>query len=423
MKIKVKEILFDDIDKIKPYPHYTPIKQNIILKKIINLYSKTILKKNNFTYQMINMDKLNKNEPCLILMNHSCIKDLAIAFHIFKKRQFNIITTDDGFIGKTWFMRHLGCVATKKFIPNPIMVEDIICVTKKLNRSILIYPEAGYSFDGRSAIIPLSLAKLIKFLKIPVVTIITDGVFLSDPLYNDLQNRKVDISAKVTYAFNKDEIEAKSVEEIDNIIKSYFSFNNFKSQIERKVIVDEPFRADKLNRVLYLCPHCHKEGYMVGKGTTIKCTNCNNEYELTTIGKLKNLKGETLFETVYDWYDYEKAELEKEIKNGTYHLEVPVDIYVLRDFKALYHVGEGKLFHNKDGFKLNGCNGKINYSQPNDAYYTINCDFYWYEIGDLICIGNDDMRYYCIIKGNYDVASKTKLAVEILYRLLKNSAK
>ncbi len=73
---------------------------------------------------MINMDKLNNNEPCLILMNHSCIKDLAMVFRIFKKRQFNIISTDDGFIGKTWFMRHTGCISTKKFISDPIMVKN-----------------------------------------------------------------------------------------------------------------------------------------------------------------------------------------------------------------------------------------------------------------------------------------------------------
>ena len=61
----------------------------------------------------------------------------------------------------------------------------------------------------------------------------------------------------------------------------YFSFDNFKWQQENNIKISEPFRADGLNRILYKCPHCMTEGKMIGKGTTIKCEKCNQEYELT----------------------------------------------------------------------------------------------------------------------------------------------
>jgi hypothetical protein len=45
-------------------------------------------------------------------------------------------------------------------------------------------------------------------------------------------------------------------------------------------------------------------------------------------------------------------------------------------------------------------------------------DYYWYEIGDMICIGNNDVLYYCFPKGA-DPVAKARLATEELYKLKK----
>ncbi|MBQ3065888.1 MAG: hypothetical protein IJC98_06605, partial [Clostridia bacterium] len=50
--------------------------------------------------------------------------------------------------------------------------------------------------------------------------------------------------------------------------------------------------------------------------------------------------------------------------------------------------------------------------------YSLNADYYWYEIGDVISIGDVNGLYYCFPKGDGDIVAKTRLATEELYSIL-----
>ena len=111
-----------------------------------------------------------------------------------------------------------------------------------------------------------------------------------------------------------------------------------------------------------------------------------------------------------------------ELKSGKYCLEADVDIGMMVDYKAIYKVGKGKLIHNCNGFILTGCDGKLNYTQSPLASYGLYADYYWYEIDDVICIGNKDALYYCFPQDNTPVA-KARLAAEELYKLTRENRK
>ena len=90
------------------------------------------------------------------------------------------------------------------------------------------------------------------------------------------------------------------------------------------------------------------------------------------------------------------------------------------DYKGLYMVGDGRLTHTKEGFVLEGCEGKLHYEQKPRASHTLNADFYWYCIGDVIGIGNRDCLYYCFPKpvdGKIPPVAKARLAAEELYKI------
>ena len=106
------------------------------------------------------------------------------------------------------------------------------------------------------------------------------------------------------------------------------------------------------------------------------------------------------------------------MEDGTYSLETDLDIGMMVDYKAIYMVGSGHLSHSAEGFRLTGCDGKLSYEQGPLACYGLYSDYYWYEIGDVICIGNQDALYYCFPKGSTPVA-KTRMATEELYKLKK----
>ena len=400
--------------------HQKPMHQKAALRKLLKVACCFLLKSSNFTYEKIGMERLGKDEPCLVLMNHSSFIDLEIAAYLLGDREWHVVTTLDGFVGKAGLMRALGCISTKKFINDVTLVRDMHYTVKELNASVLMYPEASYSFDGTATPLPESLGKCLKLLKVPVVMILTEGAFLHDPLYNCLQVRKTNVSATMKYILSPEDIKEKSVEELNQILKEEFDFDNFKTQQEKGIIVNEDFRADGLHRVLYKCPHCKAEGNMVGKGITITCEKCHNTYELTETGHLKCLTGETLFSHVPDWYRWERTCVKEELKEDTYKLDLAVDIYMLINTECIYKVGEGRLVHTIEGFHLTGCDGKIDYRLKPQASYSLYSDFFWYEIGDMISIGDEKIQYYCFPKGGENVAAKTRLATEELYKLTKN---
>ncbi|MCC2231283.1 1-acyl-sn-glycerol-3-phosphate acyltransferase [Lachnospiraceae bacterium CLA-AA-H215] len=427
MKIKVTEATYEEAMREAVKEYRNPPNSSLLLRTLVRLYSIPELRSVGFTYTKEGMERLGRKEPCLILMNHSSFIDLEIASRILYPKPFHIVCTSDGFVGKEDIMRRLGCIPTKKFVAEMRLLRDMRYALETCRSSVLMYPEASYSFDGTATPLPESLGKCLKLLKVPVVTILTEGAFARDPLYNNLQKRKVKVSAKVKYLLSPEDIAERSVEELNEILKKEFTFDNFRWQQENHVRISEQFRADFLNRVLYKCPHCLTEGQMEGKGTALTCRVCGSTYSLTGYGSLEQVDpangNSGIFTHVPDWYRWERECVREELQNGTYHLEVPVDICMLTNLKTLYRVGEGVLTHTEDGFHLTGCGGALDYRQKPLASYSLYSDYYWYELGDMICIGNPDVLYYCFPKNSGDIVAKTRLAAEELYKIKKEEKK
>ncbi|MCR5153719.1 MAG: 1-acyl-sn-glycerol-3-phosphate acyltransferase [Lachnospiraceae bacterium] len=423
MKIKVTEKSFKDVLKLEGAKHIKPLKQSRFLRWLIKVLSAKELKETGFSYISEGMNKLGKKEPCLILMNHSSFTDLQIIGTVFSDRSYHIVCTNDGFVGKGLLMRRVGCIPTKKFIPEAVLIKDMKYALTKLKSSVVMYPEASYSFDGSETPLPESLGKCLKLLGVPVVMVKTQGAFLRDPLYNGLKKRKTKVSAIVRYLLTPEEIKEKSPEELNAKLTEAFKYDHFRAQHEAGVLIKEPFRAEGLHRVLYKCPDCMAEGCMEGKGIYIRCCNCGSLYELKEDGTLEGQKEKTKFSYITDWYKWERECVKEELLNAKYRLSTDVDIMVLVDEKSMYHVGEGHLTHDLTGFTLTGCNGELSYHQSGSASYSLYADYFWYEIGDVISIGDNKMQYYCFPKEKEGSnVAKARLAAEELFRL-KNSEK
>jgi len=423
MKTTVKQMAFDKVMALPRYPHKAPRKPGIFWRTLIRLLTCIGMAGTKFTYETERMELLGKDEPCLILMNHSCFLDMQIAYRILYPRAFNIIATSDSFVGlgglMEWVMRSIGCVPTQKFVTDIGLIQDMNYCFKELKTSILMYPEASYSFDGTATALPRKMGVLLKKFNVPVVMIETFGAFSRNPLYNELQVRKgVKVSAKARLLYTREEIKEKSVKELSDGLDAAFGFDHFKWQKEQGLEIHDSFRADGLDRILYKCPHCGAEGETVGKGTSLRCDHCGKQWELTPLGEMKALEGETEFSHIPDWYAWERDQVRQEIENDTYKLDVDVDIAMLADFKAIYKVGSGRLTHDRQGFRLTGCEGKLEYVQKPQACYGLYADYYWYEIADTICIGDNERLYYCFPKDRVPVA-KARLAVEEMYKLYK----
>ena len=418
MKIRTMPMDYDEVMKLKPFAHKPPRRPNLLFRTLVRAAASGELKKARFTCRSVDMEKVGDG-PYLILMNHSSFIDLMIVSKVMYPKPYAIICTSDGFVGKEGLMRSIGCFPTNKFVTDLQLVADMRHALTSEKCSVLMYPEASYSFDGTATPLPWGLGALLKRLGAPVVGILTEGAFSRDPLYNGLQKRDVAVSATVRGLLSAEEIRQKSVAELDSILDGMFSFDNFRWQAENGIEITEPFRADGLERILYKCPACGAEGAMEGRGTGLTCRQCGKRWEMDTLGRLRAMEGETEFPHIPDWYAWERREVRGETERGTYRLDCPVDIAMLRDFRAIYRVGEGRLVHSAEGFHLTGCDGRLDYRRPADASYSLYADFYWYELGDIICIGDREALYYCFPRTKIPVA-KARLATEELFRLKKS---
>jgi 1-acyl-sn-glycerol-3-phosphate acyltransferase len=126
----------------------------------------------------------NLKGPYVLLCNHNSFFDFKVATRAMFPRRANYVVAIDGFINREWLLRNIGCIGKRKFISDPNIVKQLR-YSLETNKSIaVIYPEARYSLIGTTAIIPDSLGKLLKKFKYPVVTLISHGHHLHQPVWN-----------------------------------------------------------------------------------------------------------------------------------------------------------------------------------------------------------------------------------------------
>ena len=363
--------------------------------------------------------------PFLLLCNHNAFLDFKIASYLLGKNRANYVVAIDGFIGREWLLRNVGCICKRKFTNDMILVKQLKRVINMGNVAVL-YPEARYSLCGTSAVLPSSLGKLVKFLGVPVVTLICHGHHVNSPFWDTSHERGID-HTEATYKllFSAEDVKKKSIDEINEAINKDFVYDDFKWQKENNIKIADENRALGLHRVLYQCPHCKTEYKMTSYGSTLKCTECAKEWEMTEYGELKAKDGETEFSHIPSWYEWERENVRKEVEEGRYNSgELDVTVDSLPNAKKFIRLGEGKLVHDMNGFKVWGSSADgttFEMVKPVESLYSCHIEYqYLFKHGDCIDLNTLDDTWYIYPKGDNFAVTKMALATEELYNNKKN---
>lgn len=419
-ELKHYDITYEELMALEPTPHKLPKKPSLFWRSLAWVLSYPAIKGVNFKMERLGMEKLGKDEPALIFMNHSNFLDFEIAMHALWPRRVNIVATFDAFINKAFALRGVGCIPTRKFTTDFNLIRDIKYCLSTLHTSVLMYPEADYSYGGRAHTIPQSAAGLIKMLGVPFCMLETYGGFINDPIYNNLHDRRSDVSATLRYVLSPEQIKEMSVEEIYEVLLREFSFDGFRWQREKGLVIDNPERAKDLHKILYKCPICGAEGRMEGKGTMLTCHACGKEWELDELGALRATDGKGIFDHIPDWYDWERECVRREILDGEYGFDVPAELYAMVNTKGLYHIGNGRILHGIEGMRITGCDGKLDFYKKSVSMYAVGAAFHWYKVGDGICIGDNSITYLAALREDTHLVMKARFASEEIYKILKN---
>ncbi|VEU82405.1 hypothetical protein [Acholeplasma hippikon] len=425
-----KELLGLTEKQIKPMDmQMKPKKEKFYLTPIAWALSFLTTKARKLKVNKVNMDGLKP--PYLLLCTHHSFDDFKVQTHaIFPNRSTYVIAVD-GFIGREGLLRNVGGIPKRKFTPQDLQLyKSIRYSLEKLKRITTIYPEAAYSVIGTTAALPDSLAKMIVNLKYPVVTLNMHGNFLNQPVFMSKRKRKVNLTADLTQVISKADYDSITVEEAKERVTNALAYDEWKYQLDHKIVIDDPDRAEGLEKVLYQCQNCLTEHEMEAKGTKIWCNHCGETHELDVYGQLNNINGKTRFKHVPDWYEQQRAFVRQQLIEGTYHFEDEVYIDSLRNAKGYIKLPDGKLEQTINGIKLIGTDleGELNVFREAKSLYSIHIEFNYHmrsdkQKADAVVISTLNDTYYCYPKNAKNVITKIRFAVEESYKLMKAKIK
>ena len=362
----------------------------------------------------VNMD--NIKGPYILLCNHNSFLDFKVATRAIFPRKSTYIVAVDGFINREKIMKNVGCFMKRKFVSDSAIYRQI---KHSLSEGLIcqIYPEARYSLVGTNSEIPESLAKLVKKLNYPVVTLISHGHHLRQPFWN-LQKRKLRTTSYLTQILTPEDLQQKSINEINAIINESFSYDDYFYQKRNKIRISSKNIAEGLHKPLYICPHCQTEHQMTSKGNKLWCLNCNETYEMNEYGELHN-KMNSIFTHIPDWFNWQREFIHKQIVDNKYEVELDVEIEMLPNQTGYYRIGEGKLIHNKDGIEL--IHKDFHLRRSTKSMFGVHIEYDYFTKGDCISVSSNNDTFYIYPKNQSFCITKLHFGVEEMHKINKKA--
>ena len=339
----------------------------------------------------------------------------------------NYVVAIDGFFGfplKKWLLRNVGGICKRKFTTDLVLIRQI---RRVLNNGdvLVLYPEARYSDCGTMSELPESLGQMCKIMKVPVVTLNCKGHHLKTPVWN-LKDRKIPYTeAVLTQLYTAEQLKDASVDEINAKLAEALSYDDFAWQKENNIKIDVPYRAEGLHHVLYQCPHCQTEYEMSSEGDTIRCGHCGKSWHMTGLGELVANEGETEFSHIPDWYEWQRANVRAEVKEGRYRFESECHVMSMPNGTRFYDIGTGTIVHDLDGFRLKGSGKYGDFEMERNAAGLEACHIeydYLGKHGACIDLNTLDDTYYIYPHAEKFSVAKINFATEEIYRMIRENA-
>ena len=394
-----------------------PMHQTIFWTGLIWVLSRFALIGKKYKVEKIGMEGLKP--PYMLLSNHMHFIDFELAAMGTCPHPISNVVSIDGYVVKWFLLEWIGAIATRKFTSDIHLVKSIRRVLQR-GDILAMYPEARYTPCGTRAFLPDSLGKLIKMNKVPVVAVVHRGNHLYAPFWNFRNKRKVPMHTTMKLILTPEQIAGMSVDEINRTLREALDYDDYRYQKENGIRITEAYRAEGLHKVLYQCPHCLTESKMASSGSELYCTACGKRWSWREDGHLEALEGETEFDHIPDWFEWERQQVAKQIDEGTYRFEDEVQVWSLPRVYRYIPLGKAKLTHDpQNGFVLHGHYRGQDYHIQRQPLQ-INSLHVEYDFGplnkiDCLDISTENDSFYCK-PSQSDVITKLAFATEELYQ-------
>jgi len=298
--------------------------------------------------------------PYIVLANHISNIDFTVVASAMSPVILNFVVATFFFrnrhLGK--ILRFMGCIPKEQFQPDRKTIKDIFSVIQR-GDVVALYPAGQSTFDGEATYMDPSIARLLKKLKVPVVTVHINGAFIAFPKWN-MGLRKSRIETSVDVLFNPHELETLNYEDIYQKVKNALYFDDYEWQRKAMVKASKPHSAKGLDQVLYKCPRCQTEFNMYSQHDRLWCMSCGNAALMNEYGLLQSADSSCIiFETPTEWSRWQMQGYKQLVKSPAFSYSNPAFLVKISKFGKYTKVGSGMAEIDIERFCYHGTyNGK-----------------------------------------------------------------
>lgn len=369
----------------------------------INLYKGTFKKH----VKLITDDTLKKLEPPFVVVaNHASFVDVGGLIMSMYPNCANFVISVTQLVQWPSLIKSMGVLPKKQFTVDTSLIRDIKYVLS-CKRPVVIYPEAKLSVVGTLNIIKPAIAKLVKMLKVPLVTVCFNGTYLFKPRWAK-SKRKVPVRLDVKVAVQPDEIDSITAQEIHERIVRNLSYDDYAYQFENNIEIDVPNLVEGLENILYKCPECNEEFAMTGHGHMLTCSKCGHTVTQNKLGQLEGGR----FSKVTDWYKWQTDCVREEVADEHYRFGGFFRAEKLVG-KKYVDMGEAEIVHDSEGITATFSGQTLHYKAG--AFYTLSFN------NDYIYLPTNEAVYRFKRLSNVGCTTKLNLAVEQQTMLLEQN--
>ena len=284
--------------------------------------------------------------PAIVVATHTCDQDhILSALTLYPTRPTYIVSEHFIRDPKTAKLLKLMHVITKKMFTADVTTIINIMRAKKENAVIVIFPEGRLSCYGHTLPVAEGTAELIKKLGVNLYSWKAEGAYLTFPKWRDKgDDRYGRINSSVKLLLSADEVAKTSVADIKRITEEAILHDDELAMQGVEYKSDSMARG--VDRILFKCPKCLKEGTIIPDGNHIRC-ECGLDATLDTRYKLHGAP----FDRLNEWFEWQQSSLDAE--NGYIESKVRLGTCGEDGFMDEF-AGEGEVYLDKNVFRLRG---------------------------------------------------------------------
>jgi len=254
-----------------------------------------------------NMEILRDREPpFLLLANHVTNYD-PVVITANQPHMIHWVANDAVFRHPVlrWAFRLAQIIPKTKGMSD---LDTVRIMHKKVREGGIVglFPEGRTCWDGRTLPVMPATAKLIKLLKVPVITVVLRGGYMTRPRWS-WKIRRNRFLLDVNVLFEQEEVKKLSVEEIDRRLKEGLRNDDFEFMKKNPVLLESEHRAEHMELFLYICPECGTLDGLRSKGNDVTCRHCGWNFSIDPYGQLPS-DDEFPFTDLTEWEQWQYGE-------------------------------------------------------------------------------------------------------------------